>query len=310
MAGVDLPRWLRFRSTDCPLQGLALPGHYVEGSEMKPKDVLAAKSSGTGVLVSGILDDQICVIGASLAMSVRPGDYARSFMIYLPDDVEFGVIALAVSSHRFNKKGNTGYSSYPSFPFLLAVRRSPRGETLVDLEEQWVPSQPAQVYGSCLEVQIGDERFSTEKQYEKGNSRQIRYVPDANLLCRYLVDKATADEVRAAAEEAVAEMSRQERIAELEAQVKRLEAGAQGSLVVIRARDATIEQMRTRAQKLDDDLLDALGARNEWRGYVERLRRLLSGRWFLRKDLRQALREFPEAKKSSKLGEHAEETSR
>ncbi len=247
---------------------------------MKPSDVLAAKSSETAVLLSGFFDDRIRVIGASLTMSARPGDYTHSFTLYLSDEIEMGVVALSVHTKRF---GDKKYGS--SIPFLLAIR-SRQGEAWLDLDEQWISPKPAYIYdGHWLEVKVGEERFSTCKPFES-NLRQVRYVADANLLCRYLVGAATADDVRAAAEETVAEVSRKERITELEAQVKRLEETR-------RSMEERIQELRVRVQRHCDEKAVFHQSATEWRTYAEMLRSILSKRLFLGKDLRQALREFP-----------------
>ncbi len=246
---------------------------------MKPMEVLVAKSSGKTLLVNGRDDDLIYVIGASVPTSVLPGRFVSSFGLQLWGS-EIGVVALSVCTKRFHDRKNGAM-----FPFLLVIRPDGGDVVRIDLEEQWVPTEFTQVHTYHLEVQIGDEWFSSSKSYP-GITRHARHVPDANLLCRYLVGTATADEVRAAAEEAVAEASREKRIVELEAQVKQLEE-------IRRIMEEHIQELNVRIQRHRDEKAIFHQSATEWRTYAEMLRSILSTRLFLWRDLRQALREFP-----------------
>jgi len=90
---------------------------------------------------------------------------------------------------------------YPCFveikgPFRLQI---PKDNYFVEIDKQWIPSldRPGQMVAnyndSYLIVEIEGKIFASKEG--KGNF----FVPDADLLCRYLYGTATADEVKEAA---------------------------------------------------------------------------------------------------------------
>lgn len=79
--------------------------------------------------------------------------------------------------------------------------------------------------------------------------------------------------------------------------MKQLEVAIRGrheaAQATIEQLERGIEQQEAEIGRLEKDLGVVAGERDEWRGHAERFRHLLSKRRFLRKDLRQAIQEFP-----------------
>ena len=185
---------------------------------MRPSVFLNAKSGGeekkSVLLSAGPAFDQIEFLGASVPASVSPGSKV-SFLTLgnVVSTDEDGVVAIVLHTERGSGKNSQRHS----VPFFLSVSQKD-GQPYIDLEEYWVSSadRPGQIvceygYESWLEVRINGEVFSTRdpiNKYEPAKLRHVnRYVPDVNLLCKYLAGDVGAEEVKEAAERGDAEVA-------------------------------------------------------------------------------------------------------
>lgn len=163
---------------------------------------------------------------------MRPGDSGS--MISIMADRE-GVVAL--------KLGHSG--DY----FILHVQKQQGSGFRIDLENHWVPvpGRLGQALfdggAACIQVAIGSDVYTTNP--DRVGKSGYRYVPDANLLCRYLVGEATAEEVEAAASAHIEEQNAREQVPKLGQLVRERDrkiADLQGELAtMIRERDGHAE---------------------------------------------------------------------
>jgi hypothetical protein len=115
---------------------------------------------------------------------------------------------------RWEKNGRWEYGCWEYLHFLLHVSER-SGSLWVELDEAFVPEEDhlgQLLPDTGLSVRIGDEFFlsplllSCNREKELTElKKKYRLVKDAdaNLLCRFIVGTATAEEVRAAAEELI-----------------------------------------------------------------------------------------------------------
>ena len=134
------------------------------------------------ILVEGLGANQIVLIGSAVPLSVGPKVRVDSFCIYSQDKP--GLIALSVRSQE--TRTNHG--------FLLEIDQHE-----IKLGSRWVPprERPGQIQGTSLQVEIEGKVFSTD--WSAALTHDMSYVPDANLLLRYLIGDADAQEVKTAA---------------------------------------------------------------------------------------------------------------
>lgn len=184
---------------------------------MKPSDVLHRELSGTGtVMVTGRGTDTITILGASMPVSVRLGATVNTFALVPPTDG--GMVALRVHSSRWSSSKKWHQETYS---FFLSVADE-RGEgSDIDLEHLWGPQSDrlGQIEGSYLEAQIGNDLFTTRPQEywdQYPTSMRRHYVPDGNVICRYLTGGIGADALRAAATTHEEEVTAKERLPEVE----------------------------------------------------------------------------------------------
>lgn len=243
---------------------------------MKPNYLLAATASGKTILLKGILaENTIYIIGTTVPMSAKPGDIVHSFALY-PEHQE-GIVALSVyAMHRVGK-----HQHGTRVPFLLEVIAPGDDHTpvAVTLANSWVPLRPGQVYDTHLEVQIGGQRFTSQPPNVSCASRGLRYVPDPNLLCRYLLGETIEDEVRTAAAEYIEEVSAREQLAEALKRLAELEQRVQDLAAEV-SREANVRN-------------DTVGRVWLWYNAAWKLQFAAQRQWLKGRSIRQALREFP-----------------
>ena len=184
---------------------------------MKPFEIFSATALPSGViLVQGFASTHVTVLGSNLPVSTGSRQDVSQFSLVVTKGQK-GVVAVRATTTRHNKKGQA-----ESFAFLIPVRWDEGSEKPhVGLVDPFVPDPDrlGQASYDGLEVRSGDEVFVTwnPNPTEESNYRR---VTDGNLLCRFLVGEATLDEVRAAADDLVAEESARARLMELEKQVE------------------------------------------------------------------------------------------
>lgn len=176
------------------------------------KDLFTAKVSNgsdpTIVLTSS--QGNITLIGSSVPVSCRPGDNVASLTI-TPWMTRPGVVAVTV----FDRGRGRGVADWVSY--LLVVGFS--GEIpRINLETvfECKGDRLGQAHkGAFIEVLINNDWYhSLDVVKYPIPKRSGHYVPDPNLLCRYLVGDASADEVKAATQKHTEEQMELEQLRE------------------------------------------------------------------------------------------------
>lgn len=190
---------------------------------MRPSKILAAKSNGNTVSIIPIGDANYFYFGgASVPTNEIPGRFKSVHSLTLVVEKK-GIVAVSVSY-------TIGKSNYNTDFFLSLENKD--GKVKVDLDDQWFPK--AERLGNIsdygvVNVMIDDKWYTTDEGYkldpgkDQGSIKKGKiFVPDANLLCKYLIGNIDAQAVIDAAQEVTEEKSAREQIAELEKEKKKL----------------------------------------------------------------------------------------
>lgn len=171
------------------------------------------KEHGTAV-VFGLCGTRIRVLGSSVPLSAVPGYKSSSFSFSMEEGQRPGLIAVSVM--RPEGKGVIGGE------YFLPTRMKD-GAPYVDLEEPWVPlkGRLGQVHGEGVEILIGGKTFTTvdvpsSSAYNAERFARDYFVPDPNIICRYLAGDVGADAVIHAAVQYKVEVNARARVSELE----------------------------------------------------------------------------------------------
>ncbi|MFA5070459.1 MAG: hypothetical protein WC528_04220 [Patescibacteria group bacterium] len=176
---------------------------------MRPEDFLVAQADqekGTlGLSAKG--SSTIFFIGSSFETSVRTGDFVRGFTVCAPTG-KSGTIALCVIS--------PGNHSSHYYGYILSVENGH-----IDLVKPWLalPEKMCHVAETTLTVKIRGKYFCSGTLPINENPDTL-FVPDGNLLCRYLAGEIRASHVIAAAVERKLEMSARDKLAKLETELE------------------------------------------------------------------------------------------
>lgn len=177
---------------------------------MKAEDQIARRvNRETGVIT---LDqchrDMFRLIGTNLPVSAKPGDFVSTLTVQIKKD-ENGLLAVQC----IRDSGNLFYRQY-----LLPVSWSDELGPWVDLQHPWesLPGRLISAVEEFLEIEIQGIRYSTNPRTA---GTQVRYVPDANLLCRYAVGEVGCKEVQDAASDFVAEQNAREALPRVQAEL-------------------------------------------------------------------------------------------
>lgn len=178
---------------------------------MKANERLDRQIKDETVTITGKFETKIRFLGGSCPASVNPGDSVNSFS--LSPGEEEAVCAVQIS-YTTMPHGKAAYYQYINF--LLGISRGDDGNPHIELEHAFVPKPDRLgqiVPDAGLSVRIGDEFFiapllvcgsDTEKKLAALRTKyRLVANKDANLLCRFIVGKADAGEVKDAAEELV-----------------------------------------------------------------------------------------------------------
>lgn len=178
---------------------------------MRPEQLLYATSSddNTSVLLGTKIDNHMIFLGSSVPMSAKAGDNGTSCTLF-PTKGKGGIVAVAV---RHFSGGSGKHSRCNWTPYFLKVRWGEKGP-LIDLNYEMVLQSRGQAYDHHVEIQIGDERFSS---YDSKHD-SCHFVSDANLLVRFLAGDVSPDEVRDAADENIAEVLARKQLSVVEAE--------------------------------------------------------------------------------------------
>lgn len=172
-------------------------------------------------------------MSASCQASALERTNGHSFSL-LPDKNKKGVVAVKI---RYQRPGKSGQCGWLYYLLPLAYSQEPFAE-LNTLRHPFLPSVDnclAQLCETGLFVTVGEKRFVAPdfgaliSEQAKNTTaawaeqRGIRIVPDANLLCRFLVGGATLEQVEAAAEAIEQEQAWPAQRDELKQQIAALE---------------------------------------------------------------------------------------
>lgn len=234
---------------------------------MRPDNVLVATQNEGCILLSGVQEDQIVLVGSTMPTSLRTGTTSSMFILH-PVPEQSGMVAINVISGRFGDK------RYPkNFEFMLSVTW--QDKPFVDLENQFVPAPG--IYGQAvrehMEVRI-DNVVYTDYEHLCGQNPKTRLVPDPDLLCRYLASQATAEEVIAAAEARTEEVSLREALKKSQEDSWHWQQKVLG--------------LQEKLEKSDTVL-------HLWRGAAQGLRSAVHSQLFVNKAVRAKLAAYPDA---------------
>lgn len=256
---------------------------------MRPRDLFTATVSpaGDAVLLTCLHAGKLQVLGGSVPIAGKHQHNLTSVAI-VPQAGTPGVVAVAAFSNMGPHKGGEW------FGFLLAVEMGADGKPHIDLDTPFIPS--AERLGSAdstgVQVEIGDTGF-TSFEYAKW-TRNTRHVPDADLLCRYLVGQASADDVQAAAEATAAEISARElaeqRGKEIDCLLRKVK-DMREQRVDLRDELAAVQRELQDAKLMSGS--DSLTIKR-WREAANELRRALTVKWRRGRAIRIALALFPD----------------
>lgn len=165
------------------------------------------KTDDDSVLLSvSFAQSAITCMGTSCPASVGAMTGGLTSFTVVPQKGKRGVVAI-----RLFRESAGRYEPDEDLFFLLPVEYDT--QPFVDRKNPLIPSADrlAQLTRDGLFVTAGDQKFAAlNTAYHKSSSaaeikmawakQGIRIVPDANLLCRFLVDEATLEQVEATAE--------------------------------------------------------------------------------------------------------------
>lgn len=181
------------------------------------KHRLTARAEGRNVLVSCVGSISCRVLGTTIPVSVVLEKDGASFTAHLPKSaVGDGLVAVALHNEKAWDGG------------VLAITANADGHAHTDPDRSWVPGGKVMVHVERNGVFVTDVaygmRFTTSKFDAKD---EWTYVPDGNLLMRYVAGLVPLDEVRKAAQAQVEEKSARERLAEVERELPALRQAAE-----------------------------------------------------------------------------------
>ncbi|MFC1598578.1 hypothetical protein ACFL2U_01010 [Patescibacteria group bacterium] len=294
---------------------------------MRPKEVMWAKTEVEGsrpvIMLGGVKDDDLVVLGATMQTSVEIGMLVNSLVI-VPEKGKLGLIALTVVSSRFEKK------NYTKHHFFLKVDYT-GDEPKVDLEHPWIPpaDKLAQIYrksfkidnGSggygwpeltCIETTIDGHRFISVK---RAAWEDASYV-DGNLLCLYLIGKISPVEILAKAREFEEEEALEDQVARLEKENKEIRAAAEaGAEAIKEAEEECLALQGEHSEELDAEkrktqlaikVSSSLSSQlKDWKDIAHLLRGVLKSKWFLRKKDKEYIRQVVDINKKHETAEPA-----
>lgn len=165
---------------------------------MEAEGYLAAKNEkGVITVTCKSRSDQMTIHGSSLDISAEQED-VNTFYVVAPGEGKEGIIALTVSGSRGKEEFDIDF-------VLPVIHPEEKGkEPYIELEKIWVPPLPnrlPRIGKDCyfakhiFSVKIGGIIYTTDKHTAE-NDPKYRYVPDGNLLCKYIMGEVDAIEVR------------------------------------------------------------------------------------------------------------------
>ena len=186
-----------------------------EGAMTAPKHLLSAKSHANDecVIVFGTLFSEMSftLLGSSMPTNATAGSPGLHQLAIFPKSQVDGVIAISVTRMVLGKREETVFH----YPFFIYVKWKD-GKPIAELDESWVSHKIIScVTRSGIEVVLPKDRRVSSTPFREPNTTKVSLVPDADLLCRYLVGTATLREVRQAMIKEKVEKSAPKRIESL-----------------------------------------------------------------------------------------------
>ncbi len=236
---------------------------------MRAKDLMCAKAKDGILLIEGLKDYHLRVLGATMPCSSHGTDTVNSFYL-TPIKDQKGLVSVHVCAANHAKVAC----------FFLNVDFSGQ-EPIIDLENQWLPQADrlGQVYDRGIEVMIESILFSSRLCFD---SRLPENYVAGDVLCRYLIGEISAEDVHQAVTNLADEISARAKLPELEESVKRYQTELE---TVTADRDEFKHVIHEKTQKLD--LMADFT--NHLRDLVKQLEKSLASKWFLSKKDKQLL---------------------
>ena len=164
---------------------------------MKMSDLLGATVKDGVVLIDAIdPSTRIRVHGSTMPLSLKGPEHVMSFSATQDATRQEPRGVVAVWVWNLDGRGEV-VSGFIEFDWTK--------DKPAMLDATWVPSKGrlGQVFYNHLDVVTADNVFTTEKPgpTARRNGENFCYVPDGNLLCRFLIGLASEDDLNAAAVE-------------------------------------------------------------------------------------------------------------
>ncbi len=177
---------------------------------MRANQVLVATAHGNGIItLSGMHENKLVIVGASIGNMPGENYYSNSHSFSI-EKGQTGMVAVIVQT----REGTGKHQRTDSCSFFLGVswENKEGSAPKIVLDAEWVPSDPGRLgcfYFDNVETVIDGITYSTSV-HSKDDARK-RYVPNANLICRYMdskIDAAALDEAIGAPAKQAAELER------------------------------------------------------------------------------------------------------
>lgn len=176
---------------------------------MKPSEIFKARVEDGRIIleIANQFVNEFRVVGCSEPMSVPDGS-GTPCLVIIPNLEEGGMGVVVL--HLPEKTDNKGRISYQGYAWPIRITMKGNKPWLGLGEELWAcsPDRLGGVVDSHVEVNIDGQWYSSGSCYLVPK----KHVPDASLICRYLVGKATKEDVLAAAHEVEEEQSAREQL--------------------------------------------------------------------------------------------------
>lgn len=175
---------------------------------MRPGAQLKFKPSNDGaILVSGLGHTDFRINGSSMPNSATDqSKYVDVATFTAPSDKKsYGVLAIYARDHDSKKEKNIS--------FLLAITWKD-GKPDIDEQSPWVSpaDRLGQAYYDCVSVKVGDVVYISSEEVAKKHG--YKYVPDGNLICKFLAKDVELDALEKAVQEVEKKKSKQEKLVE------------------------------------------------------------------------------------------------
>lgn len=246
---------------------------------MKPDSVLVKEVRGQVIILSGRGCNTINLVGSSIpAMTGKRDRYGMTSVTFeIPSQTTKGVIAMVVVVGKSSKKTMDAQ-------FLLRIEKV-GDEYKVDMEKVFVPNQDRSGqmdshlyhdhgarFSNGINVKIEGAIYTSLEEIP-----DTFYVPDPDLLCKFMVGDVDAEAVKKAAQECEAEATAREKLAAMD---KKTAALAQRLEKSERLQDQVIETSQLlQRQTMEINRMTKEKNRN-WRIGARLLREAVTGPWW------------------------------